>query len=1327
MSSSSTPQNPTSHHVASLLTKFTNQDPDIRYMSLNDLHQILLAGHQTFLSHDYTTCARVVEGFLHTLNDQNGDVQNMAIRCLGPFVNKAPDNLLCPMIEKVSNLQTGSIVDASVPALAVRAIVVALARPTPGTQRQPKVIEAYNAVSKAVIPRLVGHIVVPLPNKGAPAPPKGMLEVEIETGQDTNALDVLTEVARCFGSMLQEAEVKALQKITIQVLESDRCSSVMKKKAVAALSMLANYFSDGLLSAFVSYTIEVLRQPTLVPSQKKLFISIYSAVAKSIPRRFGPYLLTLAPFVLGPLSQEELDRQADVEDEEILDSRDPQIEEVREAALVALDSFCAFCPQDMSSYSEETLDAALRFLKYDPNYAIDDDDDDMDVEEEDDPDMEIDEDFEEETGFDDEDDVSWKVRRCSAKLLHTLIGSRNLIVDSVAYSKAAPALISRFNEREESVRLEIFATLAGLISKAREPYRKHVTPTEPTASKAFPAGRKRRRGSSNAGFTDVQAQLSSANGYASPSTPPPQTGPQQSLANISPEIVQAIAKALKTSTLQTKQACISLLTTLVTAQRGGLSNSLDIVIPALVDVLNTSATSGSGSTATFHSARIAALELLRAIADLHSSRVLQPFANKVIPVLAKTAKANYGKVAVEAVDTVEVYVKALTPPRTAASKSPTTSELKQLYEVLIDRVSATDTDTEVRQKAIQALGMLVGRTSGTKGSLMLDNDSRQAAQDLILERLKNELTRLASVKAVETMALLAQNSKDFTSTWIQQVSLELGAQLRKANRALRGSSLGTLKLLAQNAASRQHYDDETIKQLVDMLLPLLGESDLHMLGPALVTLSAYAKDKPKVVLTSDVIGALCKTAKLELQGSTLDALLEVVETFGRSKQGAPLMKALLTDVGVGGDPEIVGQVIGTLLVGAGGQNVGVTLEDFKAELKTSRDEKRQCLALYILGEAGFRLGTDSPLEPSDFDRYFTATSERVQIAAAVALGRAGAGNVKVFLPVILKASGSHDNYLLLHSMKEMLQHTTAESEILEYSKAVWDVILGASQEEDNKALGAECIGRLAIIDPTAYLPQLQQYLTDPQPAIRGMIISAFKYTSTDTDASYDSFLQPIIVQCLSTMLNEENLDNRRLALTTFNSAAHNKPQLITPHLSELLPLAMRETVIRPDLIREVAMGPFKHKVDDGLDLRKSAYETLYALMETAFSSLPIAEFYERIIAGIGDEHEIKIICCLMVSKLITLAPAETVHSLDKFAGAFRAVLAFKPKDSAVKQELEKLQEHNKAILKVMLQMNKAFPSEAQDSRHWQETYDWAKKEHLTGFRNAEDELKDKSR
>lgn len=73
---------------------------------------------------------------------------------------------------------------------------------------------------------------------------------------------------------------------------------------------------------------------------------------------------------------------------------------------------------------------------------------------------------------------------------------------------------------------------------------------------------------------------------------------------------------------------------------------------------------------------------------------------------------------------------------------------------------------------------------------------------------------------------------------------------------------------------------------------------------------------------------------------------------------------------------------------------------------------------------------------------------------------------------------------------------------------------------------------------------------------------------------------------LSTILQDPDLENRRLGLTTFTSAAHNKPDLVLGHLKELMPSVLDESKVKPELIREVMMGPFKIMVDDGLELRK---------------------------------------------------------------------------------------------------------------------------------------------
>ena len=101
-----------------------------------------------------------------------------------------------------------------------------------------------------------------------------------------------------------------------------------------------------------------------------------------------------------------------------------------------------------------------------------------------------------------------------------------------------------------------------------------------------------------------------------------------------------------------------------------------------------------------------------------------------------------------------------------------------------------------------------------------------------------------------------------------------------------------------------------------------------------------------------------------------------------------------------------------------------------------------------------------------------------------------------------------------------------------------------------------------------------------------MAIQAIRFTLSDSDEGFDEVLRPILIPMLSSMLNDDDLENRRLALGGLNSATHNKSDMVLPNLPELVPLVMKESKIKPELVREVQMGPFKHKVDDGLEVRK---------------------------------------------------------------------------------------------------------------------------------------------
>lgn len=743
-----------------------------------------------------------------------------------------------------------------------------------------------------------------------PSPPPGMLEIGTEKGANSDAIDVLIEVVRSFGPMLQEPEKQAFETSIINILDDERTGSVIKKKAVTAISILAVYLSDRLLGTLVSTTIENFRNPDLSQAKRRLLITMVGSLTRSVPQRLGPHLKSLAPFVLSALSEQEFEDSLEELNED--GAPNTEIEEVREAGLVALEGFLASCSNDMRPFTHESINAALRYVVYDPNTASDEDDEEMggtqggDEEEGETNGVEdFEEDFEADAAMSDDDDASWKIRRCAAKALYAIISTRSngdLLDDGTLYEKIAPVLVSRFKEREENVRLEILNTLASLIRKTGGGVALNVPTIEQEidfAADLASRSRKRRRMNSDVG------SLPLSRGLASPAaSPSPISGPKADLAHLSPAIVRGIARLLKQTSTSTKQSSITLLRDLVLVQNGGLSDNLSKIVEPLLDAVKSSGSGsisssvGGAAAATGSKMRIESLQLISAICDTHSSKVIAPYVGNLVPsIIAAIRDKNY-RVSGEALLAIESVIKVLTPPRSAGSEQQRRGCLGSIYEVVLNRAVAADADLEVRQRAIHALGILLARTSGSNNAKLLSAEHRTKALEVLQERLKNETTRVFTVKAVDLVAASAVDQSDLQPLWARDVTLELGAQLRKADRRLRGASLSALTSFVANPVVVARLDDSTIHSLSGMLLPLINAHDLNLLALALSVLGRLIKTNPKKVVDSNLNSALCEVVLAPLGGAVFDAYLGLVKIIGDQAVGKQLMQGLLQNVGV---------------------------------------------------------------------------------------------------------------------------------------------------------------------------------------------------------------------------------------------------------------------------------------------------------------------------------------------------------------------------------------------------------------------------------------------
>lgn len=217
----------------------------------------------------------------------------------------------------------------------------------------------------------------------------------------------------------------------------------VKKRAIRALGSLVACSSEATFTTLFNDNALPALSSAGDAEQLKTGITLISTLAASSSRRTGKRVSEILPHILKATTSED--------------------EETKEVALQCLETLLLKCPSETTPSMNDIINASAELIKYDPNYAAADDDmdeDEQDADEDEDADEEDEDDFEE--VYDDDDDTSWKVRRGAVKVLQMAIQTR-LELLSLFYKTVAPTLISRFGEREETVRLEVWNTYTSLL------------------------------------------------------------------------------------------------------------------------------------------------------------------------------------------------------------------------------------------------------------------------------------------------------------------------------------------------------------------------------------------------------------------------------------------------------------------------------------------------------------------------------------------------------------------------------------------------------------------------------------------------------------------------------------------------------------------------------------------------------------------------------------------------------------------------------------------------------------------------------------------------
>jgi len=1173
------------------------------------------------------------DAILKQLDDPSNDVQSIACKCLCSIVQK----FVCEQVEEIvdklgSLLVNGKFELRDIYSIALKNIISSVPE------------EFGPAISKKLVRRLLQGL------KKTKTKTDTQEEEKEEERNHFNrliaCLDIMKDLTARFGFTMQEDHKDILE--TLQPMLSDAQVEI-RKKVATSLGSLVGTINDELFNDLMKQVIDVIKNVDFHDEKLFTFIQAVGIFARNAGQRVSSYLKDVVPLLITICT-----------DEKVTSDNTEAAIDLRENCLQTFDVMIIQCPKQMLEHTESLMEVSLSLMAYDPNYdygSATDGDGDADMADADGGDEDGFDDGGDEWGDDDagwdadekdgggtqivvdnfgDDDTSWKVRRAAVKMLTSFIQTHKSTVQQY-HIKICESLLGRFKEHDTTVRLDIFTAFQELLL---------------------------------ASIIAEQGTSSFSSNENHPFDMPPlvrQVSSFQLMSQKLPEMMQQICTQFKSKTADSKvkNGLLGILRDLVLVRQAERSVRCDVLpedgikgyfgelIPDIVACIQQN---------TDVQLKSRALYVLYLILQRHRNEDCATIVAQITPCILSSVDAPYPRVKTRAMLLVLRITAVVRDDVTQAYEAARFDAIiKSLFEVSFKQLSLKDIEGEVKQAAMKAATECLARF----GDALL-KDKVAPTLKVLTERLANEITRETSL---ECFAVLAESPLkiDLSASVAAKVVEASASFLKKSSSTLRVTAALTLTSIVRESAAISQVELKLICALVAQCADYIDDSDLHLCSLILTLITELVKKSASI----DKQGALLKEATTKifpkcyqflqsplLQGHALDALKSLFSAFYDSTQGKVLsfeqLKNELIKAAVAklsrSSYSAIAQCLSVLIVAANNNDcIGDIIK-----LIDSQNEAHAQVSLLAIGELG-KAGRDLSTGASDLEKRIFATfnceSESVKWAASFALGNIAVGNMEKYVPSLIEMIQQHSDrtYLLLNSLKEIITHYSTTQALakllLPFSSTITPLLIAnaSSKDEGVRAMIAECLGKFAVID-AAIFKEIESLLANDDVNTRATMATSIKY-SLNKSTKYQ-LPQSVVTAFLKT-LSDADLLVKRQTFLSLNSILRVNSRLVVSDLENILPIVFQATVTNQELIREVDLGPFKHRVDDGLPLRKAAFTCLDSLLDCTPHKVDLFEFVKFLKNGLTDESpDIQMLTYQIFYKVGTFHGAAVVGVLD---------------------------------------------------------------------------------
>eukprot|EP00815_Leptocylindrus_aporus_P010683 CAMPEP_0116065498 /NCGR_PEP_ID=MMETSP0322-20121206/9805_1 /TAXON_ID=163516 /ORGANISM="Leptocylindrus danicus var. apora, Strain B651" /LENGTH=1218 /DNA_ID=CAMNT_0003551837 /DNA_START=41 /DNA_END=3694 /DNA_ORIENTATION=- len=1206
-----------------LLQKTEHYDKDERWMAASDLCTFM----QRSPGLDSATEGRICTAILNLLNDESADVQAIAVRTLTTLYS-----ICTPQLRTIAQTLLGRMMSeddsgSKGKSSGLRDVYA---------NGLKKLLAVLSEQEAQVQVHVIGVCVEPLM--------KGVVSKKDDMQVALYSLEVLSELMLYFGkSEIVTARGERIMGVLLGVIKGNR--SDLTKRAIPCLGRAAAHLN----LALVERTVDTLMQEiqlggTNLPVYVQTLSSLAQYCGRTLRCKSEDILELLMRFVDPNIDDDEQD-----DDEEAISTRT----QLRESTFTAISSLITSNQSiviDQGSCNLEKIDASLRFfLKYDPNFFDDVDDEDEAMEDNSDVESDMgsleDEEDYEEFGADEDDDESWKIRRAALRCATSLVKTCQRNADAVDESYAdrqsleaflwtknglAATLISRMkNERENHVLLDVLSSFQSLLEVTIQT-KELVLPMEEQILSNCITLLKEKGPDVKISILGILRNMSAIG----------------SGSKVCEAVVQQVLTLLTNESKNLKFAALTYLSSLPPQPLP--ESEFDKIV---------NLTQAQGEWYKIHAL---ALEVLARIVPVYSYSTT--FSQRIITAMKPTFEQPDLDSTIK-IATLTCLSSLLTSD---LGKSLTENEVCRCIQFMCKKCE----EISVRSKALRALLEIC--TSSTIDMSRYFLSTLGTLSNLLSreQKLSVEYIRTFKQGVLEVILALLPYGNAFTDTSSNDLETTLDHLLHEIGELVVPSDLHISDMALRATLSTLNIERSRLNVAKLITSNVLAPS-IDLASSPLVS----SNDDPSLVSISKILQFLVKNGSVEFK-----------ELYNQIHN-----RASVCDTGVSTSKRVLHNLavcIASITAVAPDEDRLQVQNELISVIKSPNNDVQLLLGLFTIGELGRQIDLSSE---NLFDVLFaylndSVSSEDVKSCAAYSLGHFCIGSMSTSLELLLNAfervqEARKTQYLLLTSLREIItyHHKHQRSEAIEKIPIIEPHLFKnfGIKEEGVRTMVAECMGALGAIQPSYIYSKIAEFSKDMNGEDKFTSWTVVNSIRCSVVKGVDGAILVNFLSDFLKLLDCRDLEVKCASLLMVNSIVHYQPDVLLVGEPNMLSSFVFPCVYEAVKLKErrvVELGPFKEVVDDALPTRRAALSVFATCLKNCPRALDLSLFLPMLASALGDVQDIQLQAHQTVIFLSTQSPSALVDALDSFVDPLRKTCKMTIKGQKTDSEKERINE-----------------------------------------------------